>query len=64
MARTTALVAALAAVLVLASWIFIPADAAVGAATPTPAVVEGGGGPEAVIAMSLATAPFGPSAGF
>jgi hypothetical protein len=64
MARTAALVAAFAAILVLASWIFVPADASVGASTPASAVAEGGGGPEAAMAISLASAPIGPAVGF
>ncbi len=64
MARTAALVAAFAAILVLASWVFVPADASVGAATPTSALAEGAGGPEAAIAMSLATTPMGGAVGF
>jgi hypothetical protein len=48
----------------LASWIFVPADASVGASTPTPPVAEGGGGPEAAIAISLASTPIGPAVGF
>ena len=64
MARNTVIVAALAALLVVASWIFIPAGSAVGAAAAAPAVAAGIGGPELMIALSAASVPMAPSAGF
>lgn len=64
MARTMVLAAGFAALMVLASWIFVPADSAVGAATPTPNVERSGGGPEAAIALSIASTPAIPTAGF